>query len=119
MRNPSVDDVSLGDAAAQGGDAGFDFRQHAAGDDAGFHHLVDLFDGDVADAAVGVGGVAADAVRVGDDHELLRLHRCRHGAGGGVGVDVQLPAGVVAGDRGDAGNRVGLHQELEQPRVDA
>src|SRR5206468_3076933 len=81
-----------------GGDAGLDLGQHAAGDDAGLDHVIDLLDGDVADAAVGVGGVAADAVGVGNDHQLLRLHRRRHGAGGGVGVDVQLSAGVVAGD---------------------
>src|SRR5215207_7015382 len=104
VRDAAVDDVGFVHAALERGDAGFDFRQHAGGDDAGLDHVVDLGGGEVADAAFGVFRVRADAVGVGDDDEFFRAHGGGDGAGGGVGVDVQLPAGVVARDRGDAGD---------------
>src|SRR5262245_15200843 len=117
MRHSSIDDVGFADAAAECGDAGFYLGQHSAGDRAVFDHGVDLAHGEVADAAFGVFDVSADAVRVGDDDDLVGLHRGGDCAGGGVGVDVQLAAGPVSRDRRDTRDRVGLHEQLQQPGV--
>ena len=98
--------------------ARFDLGEHAAGDGAAFHQVVDLADGEVADEAGGIIGAGADAVGVGDDDELFGLHLGGDRAGGGVGIDVESAAGLVAGDGGDARDRVRLHQQLQQAGVD-
>src|SRR5688572_33392196 len=69
VRGAAVDDVGLGDAALEGGDARLDLGEHAAGDGAVGDHGLNLRQRQVWDAAVGVLRVRADAVGVGVDDE--------------------------------------------------
>ncbi len=117
MRDPTVDDVRLGDTGFQRGNAGFNFGEHSAGDGAFGDHRLDLIDIEMADARFGVVDIATDSVRVGDDDKLVAFDRGGDSPGGGVGIDVELAACGVAGDRRDHGNRVGLHKQMQQPRV--
>src|SRR2546423_5443 len=68
--------------------AGFDFRQHAAGDGSVADHLSDVIDVEVADAGIGIVYIPANPVGVGNDDQFFGLHGGRDCAGGGIGVDV-------------------------------
>ena len=64
MGDAAINDVRLGDAGAECGNASLDLGQHSAADDALADHFVDLIEVNAADQTFGVVGVAADAVRI-------------------------------------------------------
>src|SRR5579859_1009923 len=118
MGDAAVDYVGFRDTRAEGGNAGLHLGEHAAGDDATLDQPVDLVHGQVSHETLWVVRPRPNAVGVGDDDQLFGLHGGGHRAGCRVGVHVQPPTRLVAGDRRYAGDRVGLHQQLQQPRVD-
>ena len=65
-----------------------DLGDHAAGDRAVGDQRVDLVGGRLADQAGGIVDVAAQALDVGEVHELLGPERLGDRTGDGVGVDV-------------------------------
>ena len=95
MWDSAIDNMGFGHAAAQCLHAGFNFREHARADRAALDHLVDLLNGQMADAGFGVFDIGADAMGIRDDDELFSLHRSRDGAGGGIRIDIQFLARIV------------------------
>ena len=89
VRLPAVEDVGLGDAAADGPHARPDLGDHAAVDRAVGQHGARARRSWRRDRRVaGSCAVRPDAVDVGQIDELVGAERLGDGAGGGVGVDV-------------------------------
>jgi len=71
MRHASVDDVGFVHPAFQRRNACFYFRQHSRRNHAALHQLIDVIEGQMRNARVGVFRIGADAIGIGDDDEFL------------------------------------------------
>ncbi len=116
MRDAAVEDVGLGDAAADGAGTGLDLRDHPADDAAGLDELVEDGRGGLADERLRVVRIGPKPLDVGEEDELLRAERLGDDAGDGVGVDVVRLATGIGTDRGEDRDQPLGEQPLEDRR---
>jgi hypothetical protein len=103
----AVDEVDFADAAAERGEGGVDFGDHAARDDALGFEVGDVGGVQGGDESGFVFGVAKDATNIGKEDEFAGFEAGGEGAGGEVGVDVEGAAAFdFAGDGGDDGDEL-------------
>src|SRR4051794_29671979 len=116
MRHAAVDDVREAHAAVDRLDARLQLRPHPAGDR--LQRLLDVVGRRLADHAGRIARVAQPAVDIGEEDDLLRADRARHGARRLVGVDVVRAPLAVRADARDHRDVVG-RDAPQQIGVDA
>jgi hypothetical protein len=96
--NRATNDTHLTNAAFEGALGGFEFENHATGDDAALNEALALFTGDGGENFVAV----KNAGNVGEIDQLIGVEKFGAGSGHVVGVDVvKLVVGAEAEAGGD------------------
>ena len=103
VRLAAVDDVDARHALFDGLHAAVDLRDHAAGDRALVLERLDILDVQIADDIADL-DVVAQALDIGEDHELFSAQRGSELARGGIAVDVEGVALTVGADGGNDGD---------------
>jgi hypothetical protein len=104
-----------GNAGLYGVQGAADFRQHAAVHRAVGDQLIDTSRGQAREhLALGI----HEARDIGQEHQLLRLHDLRQGAGDQIGVDVVGVALLVHTDRCDHRDEIAAQDDVENFAVD-
>ena len=117
MLHAAVQDGDRPHPVLHGVDAVEGLGDHAPGDEAAVHELPGPAHVHPGDAGGLVLAVHQDAVGVGEEDQLVRLHRLGHRPGGVVGVAVAGPAVLSPGDGGDHRQEAGVQQGVEEGGV--
>lgn len=118
MSEAPVDDVNFSDAAVEGGEAGFDFGDHAGVDDALLNEFSGFIGGEGVDNGVGIFLIAADAVDIADEDEFFSAESFGNGHRGGIGIDIVFLSLIIEGHGGDDGDLFGVGEVIDDLVID-
>src|SRR6266852_3224386 len=111
----AADDAHFAHAAIDGALGGFEFEDHAAGDDAGLHQVIQFFAGNGGKYFSAI----EDAGNIGEIDEVIGAYEFSSGGGHVVGVDVvELVIGAKAEAGGD-GKKFFTPKGFEKTDIDA
>src|SRR5208282_3539463 len=111
----AADNVNFANAGFKGALGGFEFQNHAAGDYAGLHELVELFAGNGRENFIAI----EDAGNIGEVNEMVSLYKLGAGRGHVIGIDVVEFAVGTEAEAWSNRNELLSPKRFEKTHIDA